>query len=216
MNGLYRRCGKRAFDIALVLVFWVLFWWLYLLVAAAVRLKLGSPVVFRQTRPGRRDPVTGREKLFTLYKFRTMADAIGKDGRPLPDEERLTRFGRILRKTSLDELPELWNILRGDMSFVGPRPLLVEYLPWYTDEERRRHDVLPGLTGLAQVSGRNAITWEQKFAYDLQYVDALSFKTDLAILAKTAGVVLRHTSVLSGSEQVCENLDVERSRARQS
>ncbi len=197
---------------ALVLAFLLFFWWLYPAIAIMVRLKLGSPVVFRQTRPGRKDPSTGKEKLFTLYKFRTMTDAMGKDGKPLPDEERLTRFGRLLRKTSLDELPELWNILRGDMSFVGPRPLLVEYLPWYTEDERRRHDVLPGLTGLAQVNGRNAITWEQKFAFDLQYVDTMSFKTDLAILAKTVGVVLHHSSVLSGSEQVCENLDAERGR----
>ncbi len=212
MNGLYRAYGKRAFDMALVLAFLLFFWWLYPAIAIMVRLKLGSPVVFRQTRPGRKDPSTGKEKLFTLYKFRTMTDAMGKDGKPLPDEERLTRFGRLLRKTSLDELPELWNILRGDMSFVGPRPLLVEYLPWYTEDERRRHDVLPGLTGLAQVNGRNAITWEQKFAFDLQYVDTMSFKNDLAILAKTVGVVLHHSSVLSGSEQVCENLDAERGR----
>ena len=153
-------------------------------VAAAIRATMGSPVLFRQERPGQRGA------LFTAYKFRTMREAAGPDGRPLPDGERLTAVGRFIRRTSLDELPQLWNIVRGDMSLVGPRPLLVRYLPRYSAEQMRRHDVLPGLTGWAQVSGRNATTWPERFAQDLYYVDHWSLGLDLRILARTVLKVL--------------------------
>ena len=153
-------------------------------VAALVRARLGRPVLFRQVRPGR----GGR--LFTMYKFRTMREARGADGAPLPDAERLTPLGRWLRATSLDELPELWNVVRGEMSLVGPRPLLVEYLPRYSPTQARRHQVKPGLTGWAQIHGRNALDWERKLALDVWYVDHQSLLLDLYILARTAGVVL--------------------------
>ena len=178
-ESMYRKWIKRLLDIIisgagllilspLLLILWIL-----------VRCKLGSPVLFTQERPGR------KEKIFKLYKFRTMTDARDEKGELLPDEVRLTRFGKILRSTSLDELPELFNIFKGDMSLIGPRPLLVRYLPYYTREERRRHDVRPGLTGLAQVNGRNALGWEARFAYDIEYVDQLTFLMDLKIIGMT-------------------------------
>lgn len=154
-------------------------------VAAAIRATMGKPVLFRQQRPGHQG------RLFTAYKFRTMRDALGPDGKPLPDAERLTRLGRFIRRTSLDELPQLWNVVKGDMSLVGPRPLLVQYLPRYTPEQRRRHEVLPGLTGWAQVNGRNATSWPERFAHDLWYVDHWSLALDLKIIAITALKVLR-------------------------
>ena len=162
---------------------------LLLVLALLIRQKLGAPMLFRQTRPGR----GGR--LFTLYKFRTMTDATGPEGVLRSDAERLTNFGRWLRTTSLDELPELWNVLRGDMSLVGPRPLLVEYLPRYTDAQARRHEVRPGLTGWAQVNGRNAVTWEEKFALDVWYVDHRGFWLDLRIIARTLLVVFRRDGI---------------------
>lgn len=168
-KGIYETIIKRILDIVVVLVFFVLFWWVYIIVAVLVRTKLGSPVLFRQKRPGK------DEKIFNMYKFRTMTDARDENGELLPDEVRLTKFGRILRSTSLDELPELFNILKGDMSIVGPRPLLVQYLPLYNEEQKHRHDVRPGLTGLAQVNGRNAISWQQKFQYDVNYVNHVTF-----------------------------------------
>lgn len=171
-----------------------------------VRVKLGSPVLFRQERPGRYG------KIFTLCKFRTMTQKRDASGELLPDEERLTRFGRLLRSTSLDELPELLNILKGDMSLVGPRPLLVCYLPWYSEEEKHRHDMRPGLTGLAQVNGRNALVWEDRFAYDLEYVRHCSFLLDVKILMKTVGKVLKRSGILSGAEQTLENFDVYRKK----
>jgi len=162
-----------------------------LVIAILVRINLGSPVIFKQPRPGL------NEKIFTLYKFRTMTDERDENGELLPDEQRLTPFGTWLRSTSLDELPELWNILKGDMSFVGPRPLLVEYLPLYNEQQRRRHIVRPGLTGLAQVSGRNAVSWEEKFLLDIEYINNITFWGDLAILAKTVLVVLRREGINS-------------------
>jgi lipopolysaccharide/colanic/teichoic acid biosynthesis glycosyltransferase len=162
---------------------------LFALVAAAVRVKLGSPVLFRQVRPG----LGGRP--FTILKFRTMRDAVDGSGRALPDSERLTAFGAWLRASSLDELPELWNVLRGDMSLVGPRPLLMHYLPLYTAEQARRHEVRPGLTGWAQVNGRNAISWDQKFALDIWYVDHRSLLLDFKILAATVASVLRRHGI---------------------
>jgi len=180
----YRRIGKRVMDLALAVPTLIVLSPLGLALAGLIRLKLGGPVFFRQPRPGR----GGRA--FELIKFRTMSSARGADGEPLPDEERLTLFGNRLRRLSLDELPTLWNVARGDMSLVGPRPLLVRYLERYTPEQRRRHDVLPGVTGWAQINGRNAITWEEKFEYDVWYVENVSLGTDLRILFRTMAQVL--------------------------
>jgi sugar transferase EpsL len=178
--SIYRAAGKRALDVILAAAALVALSPVLLAVAVAVRVKLGRPVLFRQVRPGR----GGRP--FELLKFRTMRDVAG---RPLPDAERLTAFGRLLRRTSLDELPELWNVLRGDMSVVGPRPLLMEYLLLYSAEQARRHEVRPGITGWAQVNGRNALSWEEKFRLDVEYVDRCSLAMDLRILAMTAVAV---------------------------
>jgi len=178
-NGIYRRYIKRLVDIILSLVAIICLSLVFLLVAFLVRVKLGSPVLFKQKRPGM------NEKIFLMYKFRTMTDARGENGELLPDDVRLTKFGKFLRSTSLDELPELFNILKGDMSLVGPRPLLVQYLPLYNEHQKRRHEVRPGLSGLAQVNGRNAISWEDKFKLDVQYVDQVSFIKDLKIICHT-------------------------------
>ena len=175
-------------------------WPVMAVVALLVRSKLGSPVIFCQERPGR------DEQIFKLYKFRSMSDARDENGELLSDEVRLTKFGRLLRSTSLDELPELWNIFRGDMSLVGPRPLLVEYLPYYTEEERHRHDVRPGLTGLAQVNGRNALSWEQKFAYDLAYVEDITLRKDLAIMFDTVKKVVSRADISVDTQQAEGNL----------
>ncbi|MDR1042359.1 MAG: sugar transferase [Clostridiales Family XIII bacterium] len=201
---------KRILDFIAAAALLVLLSWLFLILAALIAARLGTPSVFRQERPGRVDPKTGRERIFTMYKFRTMTDARynaederagkGIEGELLPDEDRLTPFGRKLRSTSLDELPELVNILKGDMSFIGPRPLLVKYLPRYSAEQARRHEVRPGLTGLAQVSGRNAITWEEKFAYDARYVDKLSFALDCHILAATFRAVVKREGIAAEGE----------------
>lgn len=176
---MYQKYFKRLVDILCSLAAIIVFSWLYIIVAMLVRIKLGSPVIFKQARPGK------DEKIFNLYKFRTMTDERDDDGNLLPDDVRLTKFGRLLRKTSLDELPEAFNILKGDMSVVGPRPLLVKYLHRYSEEQKRRHEVRPGLTGLAQVSGRNAITWEEKFEYDIEYVDNITFVGDVKIIFLT-------------------------------
>ncbi|MBQ9096931.1 MAG: sugar transferase [Clostridia bacterium] len=176
---MYKKYIKRAFDIVCALVAIIVFSWLYIIVAILVRVKLGSPVLFKQDRPGK------DEKIFKLYKFRTMTDKRDENGKLLPDDVRLTKFGRLLRKTSLDELPEAFNILKGDMSVVGPRPLLVEYLPLYNEKQRRRHEVRPGLSGLAQISGRNAISWEEKFEIDVEYVDNITFWRDIKIIFLT-------------------------------
>ena len=157
----YEKYIKRVLDVTCCVLALIFFWWVYLIVALLVRVNLGSPVIFKQPRPGLVDE-EGREKIFLMYKFRTMTDERGDDGKLLSDDARITRFGKMLRATSLDELPETFNILKGDMSFVGPRPLAVQYLPYYNNEERRRHSVLPGLTGLAQINGRNAVNWTQE------------------------------------------------------
>jgi sugar transferase EpsL len=180
---------KRLLDIALATSGLLVLAPVMLEVAIAVRLTLGSPVLFRQIRPGL------RARPFRLLKFRTMRDGLGPDGRPLPDMQRITRLGSLLRKMSLDELPELLNILAGDMSVVGPRPLLMEYLDRYTPEQARRHQVQPGLTGLAQVSGRHLLTWEDRFALDLWYVDHWSLRLDLSIMGRTVSQVLRGTGL---------------------
>ena len=189
MNGLYNKYIKRILDILISLTFIVLFSWLYLILVILVRIKLGSPVLFCQERPGY------NEKIFTLYKFRTMTDKRDEKGNLLPDSERLTKFGSMLRSTSLDELPEMFNILKGDMSLIGPRPLLVEYLPYYTEEERLRHSVRPGLTGLAQVSGRNYLAWDKRLAKDVEYVNHISFIMDLRTIIKTIIVVFKKEDV---------------------
>lgn len=176
---MYQNYIKRILDIGCAVAALLVFCWLFALVALLVRIKLGSPVLFTQDRPGK------DEKIFKLYKFRTMTDQRDGEGNLLPDEVRLTKFGRLLRKTSLDELPEALNILKGDMSVVGPRPLLVKYLPLYNETQRRRHEVRPGLSGLAQVNGRNACSWEEKFAYDVEYVDHISFFGDVKIILQT-------------------------------
>ena len=189
MNGLYNKYIKRILDILISLTFIVLFSWLYLILVILVRIKLGSPVLFCQERPGY------NEKKFKLYKFRTMTDKRDEKGNLLPDSERLTKFGSMLRSTSLDELPEMFNILKGDMSLIGPRPLLVEYLPYYTEEERLRHSVRPGLTGLAQVSGRNYLAWDKRLARDVEYVNHISFIMDIRIIIKTIMVVFKKEDV---------------------
>lgn len=177
--GPYEKYFKRPLDLFCGLAAVIVFWWLYLILAILVRVKLGSPVLFTQERPGK------DEKIFKLYKFRTMTDARDENGNLLPDEVRLTKFGKMLRATSLDELPEAFNIIKGEMSLIGPRPLLVEYLPRYNNEQKHRHDVRPGLSGLAQVNGRNTVTWEQKFDYDIQYVRKITFMGDLRIIFQT-------------------------------
>lgn len=170
---------KRLFDIMVASICLILLLPIFVIVAYKVRKHLGSPILFRQTRPG----LDG--KPFEMIKFRTMKDAVDKDGSPLPDSERLTPFGKMLRSTSLDELPELWNVLKGDMSLVGPRPLLMEYLPLYNERQSKRHNVRPGITGYAQVNGRNSISWEQKFELDVWYVENQSFLLDIKIIVKT-------------------------------
>lgn len=201
---IYEKYIKRGLDILCSVLAILCFWWLFLIVAVLVRVKLGSPVLFTQDRPGKDG------KIFRLYKFRSMTDKRDAQGRPLPDDERLPRFGRILRSTSMDELPEVFNILRGDMSIVGPRPLLVEYLPYYTEEEMHRHDVRPGLTGWAQVHGRNATGWEERFQYDLYYVRHCSFRLDCKIIFMTVAKVLRRSDVLVGRQIPAGRLDVAR------
>lgn len=184
-NGVvYRDYMKRLIDLFVSGVALLILLPIFLFVAILVRCKLGSPIIFCQERIGK------NEKKFKMFKFRSMTDLRDEHGELLPDEVRLTKFGRLLRSTSLDELPELWNIFKGDMSLVGPRPLLERYLPYYTTEERHRHDVRPGLTGLAQVSGRSFLTWEEIFKFDLEYISKISFKTDFYIFFKTFYMVI--------------------------
>ena len=178
-RSIYSRYVKRMFDIIVSVIVLLLLWWVYLILAVLVRINLGGPVLFTQDRPGKDG------KIFKLYKFRSMSNAKDEDGNLLPDKDRLNRFGRILRSTSLDELPELFNMLKGDMSLIGPRPLLVKYVEHYNSFEMRRHEVRPGLTGLAQVSGRNAATWKDRFQKDIEYVDHVSFKLDMSIFFMT-------------------------------
>ncbi len=176
---MYKKYIKRALDIICALAAIIVFCWLYIIVAVLVKIKLGSPVIFTQERPGK------DAKIFKMYKFRTMTNEKDDDGRLLPDEQRLTKFGKFLRKTSLDELPEAFNILKGDMSVVGPRPLLVQYLSVYSPQQMRRHEVRPGLTGLAQIHGRNLLSWEERFVLDVRYVDNITFLGDVKIVFET-------------------------------
>lgn len=196
---MYRKFFKRFFDIVLSLTALIVLSPVLLIVAVLVRVKLGSPVIFCQERPGK------DEKIFRLYKFRSMTDERDENGELLPDEVRLTKFGRFLRSTSLDELPELWNILKGDMSIVGPRPLLVKYLPRYNEQQRRRHEVRPGLTGLAQVSGRNLLSWEEKFRLDVEYVNHITFWGDMKIILDTVvKAVIRQEGISSDTSVTME------------
>ena len=185
----YQLFGKRILDILLSGIALIVLSPIILIVGFLVRIKLGSPIIFKQERPGK------SEKIFSMYKFRTMTDERDHNGEYLPDEIRLTKFGKMLRATSLDELPELWNILKGDMSIVGPRPLLVEYLPLYSEKQRKRHNVRPGLTGLAQVNGRTAISREEKFDLDVYYVDKISFFNDLIIIIQTCKKVIKKENI---------------------
>ena len=194
----YEKYVKRFLDVILSLFALILLSPVMLIVAILVRTKLGSPVIFCQERPGK------NERIFKLYKFRSMTDKRDEKGELLPDEVRLTKFGKLLRSTSLDELPELWNILRGDMSIVGPRPLLVKYLPLYNEVQKHRHDVRPGLTGWAQVHGRNTISWEEKFEYDVWYVEHLSFAIDVKTVFLTVKKVFRREGITSETAATIE------------
>lgn len=195
---MYAKYLKRIIDCTLALFALIVLSPILLIVAILVRIKLGSPIIFKQERPGL------NEKIFTLYKFRTMTDAKDKDGNLLPDDVRLTSFGKLLRSTSLDELPELLNIVKGDMAIVGPRPLLVRYLPLYNDHQKHRHDVRPGFTGYAQVNGRNSITWEEKFDLDVYYTKHVSFLLDIKIILKTIKVVLFREGISSETSVTME------------
>lgn len=186
---MYAKCIKRILDFILSFISIIVLMPVMLIIATLVRIKLGKPVIFKQQRPGK------NEKIFTLYKFRTMTDKKDEKGNLLADEKRLTKFGKALRSTSLDELPELWNILKGDMAIVGPRPLLVEYLPLYNEKQKHRHDVRPGLTGLAQISGRNTIGWEERFEEDIEYIQNVNFVTDCKIVFKTVSKVLKKEGI---------------------
>lgn len=197
-HGFYITYVKRVLDVLVSLLFLVLFWWLLVIVSILVRCRLGSPVLFKQRRPGR----DGR--IFTLYKFRTMTDRTDARGELLPDEMRMTKFGSFLRSTSLDELPELFNILKGDMSLVGPRPLLVKYLSLYDERQSRRHELRPGLTGLAQCRGRNLLSWEDRFELDVEYVDNCSFCLDVRIIAETVVAVFSRKGVSSTTSVTME------------
>jgi undecaprenyl phosphate N,N'-diacetylbacillosamine 1-phosphate transferase len=199
-KGLYERVFKRLFDVTIALIAIIILMPLLLVIGIIVRIKLGSPVIFKQQRPGL------NEKIFTLYKFRTMIDKKNKEGKQLPDSQRLTKFGKFLRSTSLDELPELINILFGDMSFVGPRPQLIDDMFFMTNNERKRHFIRPGLTGLAQISGRNNITWQEKFKFDLEYIENVKFGYDLNILLKTLLKVYKREGVTDGENVTASNL----------
>ncbi|WP_335993702.1 sugar transferase [Fusobacterium polymorphum] len=192
---MYKNFFKRLLDIIISLIFILCFWWLYVVIAILVRIKLGSPILFKQDRPGL------NEKIFKMYKFRTMTDAKDSLGNLLTDAERLTKLGKFLRSTSLDEIPELWNVIKGDMSLVGPRPLMPKYLAYYTEEEKKRHNVRPGVTGWAQVNGRNSLTWEDKFRYDIEYVNSISFWLDLKIVFITIKKVFKRQDISDFSDE---------------
>ena len=197
--GLYEKYFKRLLDLICAFLALLVFWWLYLIVAVLVRIKLGSPVLFAQERPGK------NEKIFKLYKFRTMTDAKDENGELLPDEVRLTKFGKMLRATSLDELPEVFNIIKGDMSIIGPRPLLVKYLPYYSEEQHRRHDVRPGLSGYAQAHGRNGVSWDEKFRMDVKYVEHITFTGDVKIILDTVLSVIKKEGISSATSATMED-----------
>ena len=201
---MYKKYIKRILDIILSLIAIIVTLPIFLIVGILILIFIGQPAIFRQKRPGK------NEKIFTMYKFRTMTNKKDEDGNLLPDELRLTKLGKFLRKTSLDEIPEFINILKGDMSFVGPRPLLVEYLPYYTEEEHHRHDVRPGLTGWAQANGRNLVNWDERFKLDLEYVNNVSLKMDIKVILKTINVVLKREGITDGKTETMIFLDEER------
>ena len=203
-HGPYERFFKRPLDCVLALCALGLLSPILIVTAILVRIKLGRPVLFTQDRPGK------DEKVFKLYKFRTMTDEKDSNGKLLPDAERITEFGTKLRSTSIDELPELLNIIKGDMSIIGPRPLLVQYLPFYTETEKHRHDVRPGLSGLAQVNGRNLVKWDQRLAYDIQYVNNITFLGDVKIVLQTIGKVIMRSDVAVDTDTVETYLNIER------
>lgn len=200
VKGPYEAFFKRFIDIACSLLFILVFWWLFLILALIVRVNLGAPVIFTQDRPGKDG------KIFKLYKFRSMSNAKDENGEFLPDKQRITKFGRLLRSTSLDEFPELFNILKGDMSIIGPRPLLVKYLEHYNSNDIRRHEVRPGLTGWAQVNGRNTLTWKDKFSKDIEYVDNITFLMDLKIVFLTIKKIFAREGIefIEGHQSVME------------
>ena len=200
-KGLYAKKIKRLLDIICALLAILIFWWLYLLVSIIVAIKIGRPIIFKQKRPGMIDPSTGKETIFELYKFRTMSNEIDDDGNLLPDAMRLTKFGKLLRASSLDELPEVINIIKGDMSVVGPRPWAVSYLPYYSEEEHCRHLVRPGLSGWAQVNGRTAANWDQRLKYDIEYVNNISFRLDLKVIFLTVKKVICRSDQVEAGQQ---------------
>ena len=202
--GPYEKYFKRPLDIIFSLLALIILLIPMCIISVLVKINLGEPVIFRQKRPGK------NEKVFSLLKFRTMTDAKDKKGKLLPDEKRLTKFGKILRSTSLDELPELFNILKGDMSFIGPRPLLVEYLPYYTKSEKHRHDVRPGLTGLAQANGRNLVAWDKRLKLDIQYANHVSLLQDISIIFSTITIVFKRSGITDGKTQTMTTLIQER------
>jgi undecaprenyl phosphate N,N'-diacetylbacillosamine 1-phosphate transferase len=203
-RSLYEKYLKRVFDISFSLIFMIIFLPILLIFVIAVKLNLGSPVLFKQLRPGK------NERIFTLYKFRSMTNKKDETGKLLPDSQRITKFGRFLRTTSIDELPELINIFLGHMSFVGPRPLAVQYLKYYTTEEKKRHSVRPGLTGLAQINGRNKSSWENKFKNDILYCNSISFLGDLRILFLTFISVIKRKDIGERGEGVLQDFDIYR------
>ena len=198
-KNIYRKYIKRFIDIIISFAFMICFFWIYILLAILVKLKLGSPVIFRQKRPGL------NEKIFTLYKFRSMTDEKDEQGNLLSDKDRLTKFGKFLRSTSLDEIPELWNVIKGEMSLVGPRPLLVSYLAKYNEYEKRRHEVRPGITGWAQINGRNNTTWSDRFKNDIYYVENVSFLLDIKIVTQTFLKVIRRKDINQSEDMTMKN-----------
>lgn len=203
-GGVYKRFVKRPMDFILSLIAIIILSPILLIIAILVRFKLGRPILFKQERPGL------NEEIFMMYKFRTMTDERDANGDLLPDAERLTRFGKMLRSTSLDELPELFNIIKGDMSIVGPRPLLIRYLPYYTEEERQRHNVRPGLTGLSQINGRNLLEWNKRLELDVQYAQNVSALQDFYIIILTLKKVVQRKDIAVGNQHILKSLDVER------
>lgn len=201
---MYKQFIKRVLDMCISGIALIIFSPLIFVIAVLVKIKLGSPVIFKQQRPGK------DEKTFEIYKFRTMTDKKDENGNLLPDKERLTKFGNALRRSSIDEILELVNIFKGEMSIVGPRPLLMRYLPYYKTEERIRHSVRPGLTGLAQINGRNNVGWDERLGYDIEYVNHITFLGDLKIILKTVKKVLKHSDIASGDQLIIQDLDVER------
>lgn len=203
----YEKHIKRLLDIFCSGAAIIVFVWLYVIIAIMVRVKLGKPVLFKQPRPGQIDSKTGKERIFNMYKFRTMTDERDENGKLLPDEVRLTKFGRMLRATSLDELPEAFNILKGDMSVVGPRPQLVRDMVFMSDDQRLRHTAKPGLSGLAQVNGRNAVSWEEKIKWDLKYIENVSFVGDMRIIWQTFKKVFVRSNITESNEEIDVTLD---------